>query len=203
MNDVFVHRLVVLSAVLFALPASAEQMFVTDKLVLSVYAEPNPESERIETLETGDTVEVLEHGEDFLRVRLADEREGWVGVSYLTAEPPASIRVRTLEKEHKGATQTLQKQHADQLAQLQKQNTQLQSEVENLKKTATAPSVPAVRPSAPPVTTEPAPARSSPASNRIWIWISLALLTGALGYLAGYQILARRIRNKFGGVKIY
>jgi len=29
------------------------------------------------------------------------------------------------------------------------------------------------------------------------------VLTGALGYASGYQTLARRLRRKFGGLKIY
>jgi hypothetical protein len=36
-----------------------------------------------------------------------------------------------------------------------------------------------------------------------WIWSIAIVLTGALGYASGYQTLARKLRKKFGGLKIY
>jgi SH3-like domain-containing protein len=203
MNDPLVHRLILLSCVLFGSAAIAEQMFVTDKLVLNVYAEPNQESERVATLETGDAIEVLEQAEDFLRVQLSDEREGWVDASYLTKDAPAIVRVRALEKENKTATQAVQKQHAEQRAQFEAENTELKTQVEALQKAA-AVHTPAAAPlqASPPITSEAVHFESI--ANRIWgIWVLLIVAAAGLGYLTGYQTLARRIRNKFGGVKIY
>jgi hypothetical protein len=36
-----------------------------------------------------------------------------------------------------------------------------------------------------------------------WMWLIAVVLTGGLGYVSGYQTLARRLRKKFGGLKIY
>ena len=55
------------------------RLFVSDKLVLNVYSEPEQAGSRVGTIETGDAVDELEGGQGFVRVRLTDGREGWVG----------------------------------------------------------------------------------------------------------------------------
>jgi hypothetical protein len=45
-----------------------------------------------------------------------------------------------------------------------------------------------------------APANSS---GSIWLWLLVVVLAAGLAYAAGYQSLARRIRKKFGGLRIY
>jgi hypothetical protein len=37
----------------------------------------------------------------------------------------------------------------------------------------------------------------------IWLWTLVVVLAAGLAYAAGYQSLARRIRKKFGGLRIY
>jgi uncharacterized protein YgiM (DUF1202 family) len=74
--------------------ASSQSLYVSDKLVLNVYAEPNQGGGRVATIETGDAVEQLERVDNFLRVRLTDGREGWVGANYLSAEPPAIVKTQ-------------------------------------------------------------------------------------------------------------
>jgi len=51
------------------------------------------------------------------------------------------------------------------------------------------------------VSDEPTPATSISAEP--WPWAFAVVLAGALGYATGYQSLARRLRKKFGGLKIY
>ena len=60
------------------------RLFVSEKLVLNVYSEPEQAGSRVGTIETGDAVDELERGEGFVRIRLSDGREGWVGTNYLT-----------------------------------------------------------------------------------------------------------------------
>jgi uncharacterized coiled-coil protein SlyX len=199
------HRGFLLLSILGAVSVRAEQMYVADKLVINVYAEADQASERLTTLETGDRVETLDRTEDFVFVRLSDDREGWVGENYLTTDQPAAIRLRELEGEYKAAAQQAQKKLNEEIAGLQKQNATLQSQLDDLKQKAAAP--PVVPEPAVAATPQPAPAEAHPAARKTsfaWMWAPLALLAGgASGYLLGYQALARRIRNKFGGVKIY
>src|SRR5689334_23309028 len=88
---------------------SVQRLFVSDKLVLNVYAEPDQGSSRIATIETGDAVDELERAENFIRVRLHDGREGWVGSSYLTSDAPAAVQLRELQRQQKSAGQSVDK----------------------------------------------------------------------------------------------
>lgn len=185
--------------------AAAEQVFVDDKLVLNVYSQPDSSSERLATLRSGDAVERLETLDDFALVRLENGLEGWVGASYLTNEAPALVRLRTIEAEHKAATQKARKQFDEQIANLEKQNAELKAQIETLEKAAAA----AAEESEPEPVAEPSPDTAAPpppepaGSKVAWLWLPLALAAGGLGYFAGWQTLARRIRKKFGGLKIY
>ena len=78
------------------------RLFVSDKLVLNVYSEPEQAGSRVATIETGDAVDELERGEGFVRIRLADGQEGWVGSNYLTTDAPAAVQLRDLQRQQKG-----------------------------------------------------------------------------------------------------
>ena len=77
------------------------RLFVSDKLVLNVYSEPEQAGSRVGTIETGDAVDELERGEGFVRIRLSDGREGWVGTNYLTTDAPAAVQLRDLQRQQK------------------------------------------------------------------------------------------------------
>jgi amino acid transporter len=37
----------------------------------------------------------------------------------------------------------------------------------------------------------------------VWLWSLIVVAAAGLAYAAGYQSLARRLRKKFGGLRIY
>jgi Bacterial SH3 domain len=181
------------------------RLFVSDKLVLNVYSEPEQAGSRVATIETGDTVDELERGQGFVRIRLSDGREGWVGSNYLTTDAPAATQLRDLQRQQKGATQAVDKKAAEEIARLKKESEALQAQVKDLKAAAVAAPAPAdegVLEGA-----SPAPQRlaaTAPAnSGSTWLWSFIVVLAAGLAYAAGYQSLARRIRKKFGGLRIY
>jgi SH3 domain protein len=194
---------------------SLPRLFISDKLVLNVYSEPGQGGERVATIETGDAVDELERADAFVRVRLPDGREGWVGANYLTADPPAAVRLRELQREQKTAPPVVDKKSADEIAKLRKQNAALEGEVKALKASTAAPPAQTQRPlgetqSFDALEGEPAEARESALEDpgagavRIVIVAALAALIAAVaGFAAGYHALARRLRRKFGGLKIY
>ena len=49
----------------------------------------------------------------------------------------------------------------------------------------------------------PASAAGSAAAPHRLFWIMLVLLAAVGGFLLGYATLARRIKRKFGGIKVY
>jgi hypothetical protein len=194
----------------------AQQLYVADKLVLNVYAEANQSGGRVATIETGDTVEEIERSEDFVHVRLPDGREGWVGANYLSDQPPAITRLKELQAAKPGvAPASPPKELTDEVARLRKQNASLTSEIAELKKKSSVQSPPVSPASAPPVN-EPSPTTSTvepdePESEPVvvvqrsywWAWTLGLIAAGGVGFFAGYQTLGRRVRERFGGVKVY
>lgn len=188
-------------------------LYVSDKLVLNVYAEPEPGSGRVATIQTGDAVDELERSGNMVRVRLEDGREGWVGANYLTGDAPAAVRLRELQREQKGLAPSPapgpDKKSLEEIARLKKENTTLQGQVNELQSRVTAlgtmaEGAPPETPSEPEVLSEPAELTgTAPSGPPWWTWLIAVVLTGALGYVSGYQTLARRLRRKFGGLKLY
>ncbi len=185
--------------------------YVSDKLVLNVYAEPDSASARVATIETGDAIGEIETSGSYVRVRLSDGREGWVGASYLTAEMPAAARLRELQGGQKAAAAAAEKKAADEIQRLKNEAAALQSQLAELRaagtpKAAEAAPIQATIPAKadehqdePQPTTRPA----TDSRNTAWIW-PLALVGAAgVSFLVGYQALARRIRKRYGGLKIY
>jgi SH3 domain protein len=183
------------------------RLFVSDKLVLNVYSEPEQAGSRVGTIETGDAVDELERGEGFVRIRLPDGREGWVGSNYLTTDAPAAVQLRDLQRQHKSTTQAVDKKAAEEIARLKKESESLQTQLKQLKAAASA-SAPApdddgVLEGASPAPQQLAMVAPANSSGSIWLWLLVVVLAAGLAYAAGYQSLARRIRKKFGGLRIY
>jgi SH3 domain protein len=192
--------------------ASSEPLYVSDKLVLNVYAEANQAGGRVATIETGDAVEELERVDNFVRVRLSDGREGWVGANYLSTQPPAVVQLKQLQT--MSSPPVPSKQSSEELARLQKQNAALSAEITELKRKAMVPALASA-----PIAQESAPAKTESAvepetsadvaplvvveRNLWWAWALAVIAAGAGGFVAGYQTLGRRVRERFGGVKVY
>ncbi len=196
-------------------PASApvpQQRFVSDKLVLNVYSEPVQGSERVATIQTGDAVEELERSDKMVRVRLEDGREGWVGASYLVDDAPAIVRLRELQRQQPtAAAPRIDKAAAEESARLKKENAALRTQNGELQSRVTSLSAAvaereqaqAVETSMPDTTMEAASLASAAPSGGVFGWVAAIMFVGAVSYASGYQTLARKLRKKFGGLKIY
>lgn len=185
-----------------------QQRFVSDKLVLNVYAEPEQGSTRVATIQTGDAVQELERSGTQVRVRLDDGREGWVGANYLVADAPAIVRLRELQRQQSAAAPAprTDKASIEEIAQLKKQNAALLKQVSDLQSRAAAPPAKTEQPVEPervaPLVESAAFAGTTPRDGIIG-WVFAVMLVGAASFVGGYQTLARRLRKKFGGLKIY
>lgn len=109
----------------FAASGFAESMYVTDVIKLTLRSGPSTEYKILAVLESGQQVEVLEPGEEWSLVRLANEKEGYMLSRYLIAEPTNNVRLEQLQAKHKALT--------EQAATLLEENTQLREENQNLK----------------------------------------------------------------------
>lgn len=184
------------------------QRFVSDKLVLNVYSEPVQGSARVATIQTGDAVEELERSDKMVRVRLEDGREGWVGANYLVDAAPAIVRLRELQRQQPGARPRIDKAAAEENARLKKENAALRGQLGELQSRVTSLSEAAAEReeanhTAPETTPQTANLASATPHGGVLGWLVAMTVVGAIGFASGYQTLARRLRKKFGGLKIY
>lgn len=172
-----------------ARPASIA--YVSDELVLNVYAEENTQGQRLATLHSGASVETLSINGEYTQVRLADGTTGWVKSAYLTANEPASLRVKQLEEELErtraispGLAEAAARSQIDRLSrELALKQAQLDA-AHNASANGT--NVHAMAP------------------NSTVAFVGGALLLGlAGGFWFGYATLARRVKRKFGGIRVY
>ena len=123
-------RIVYVGIVLMCFSANglAESMYVTDLLKLTLRSGPSTEHKILSVVESGYQVEMLEPGEDWSLVRIADGKEGYVLTRYLVPEPTHNVRLEKLQTKHKALVQ--------QAATLLEENTRFRNEGKKLKATS-------------------------------------------------------------------
>lgn len=102
----------ILICIIFIFPAiaSAETLYVTDQIVITVRRGASNEHAIIKTIKTDTPLEVLEHveGGKYAKVRLTSGEEGYVLVQYLTDNIPKTQIISRLEKEVEKLRNTLE-----------------------------------------------------------------------------------------------
>ncbi|QMU62026.1 MAG: TIGR04211 family SH3 domain-containing protein [Gammaproteobacteria bacterium] len=78
-----------------------EFAYVTDSLQLRVYSKPSAESELLQTIASGDSVEVFSTQDGFSRVSIYDGTEGWVKSAFLVEEPPDKLLYYSVSEKNK------------------------------------------------------------------------------------------------------
>jgi hypothetical protein len=202
--------LCLLALMLTAPAVRADPTYVIEQLVVSVTSTPDAEGERIGQVKSGDKLELLEREADETHVRLPNGKDGWVKSSYLTADPPLQTRLteRTAEVEKL-------KQDADKLRQ---QDDKLKQDVSRLESQLAASRVArtATSDSPPPPATSESPPLPAPLHDTVFLrppvhpgdtpWLLLLGSSAVMllvGFAAGWRTLDRRIRRKYGGLRIY
>ncbi len=210
------RALLLLPALAAASAIHAETLYVIEQLVVNVNSAPDATGERIANIKSGDAVEVLDRQGEQIHVRLANGTDGWIRKSYLSADEPAKVRLgeRTAEVEK-----------------LKGDVTRLEGELAAAKgaphgkpggdATNTVAGGPAAPASAPTSASGPASAGSSAAeppaheppyfmtppdspARPVWHWaLGSFVVALGLGFALGWQVLDRRIRRKYGGLRIY
>lgn len=182
----------------------AEPLYVIEQLVIGVTSEPDGQGSRVSTIRSGDRVEVIQREDDQVQVRLASGEEGWVKASYLSDDPPLRQRLeeRTLE-----------------LEKIRQRNTQLEAELARAREgsTASAPAAPTrevARPVSAPIVSPSPVVKETPViagfpkvstePRPVWHWVVGCGSAGLIaGFILGWRSLDRRIRRKYGGLRIY
>jgi hypothetical protein len=187
--------------------AHAEPVYVIEQLVVSVTSAPGGEGDRVATIKSGDRLELLERQSDEAHVRLPSGAEGWIKASYLSSDQPLQRRLteRTAE-----------------LEKLKLDVNRLEAELAAARAGSAAHPAAAAPPADPSPTTVsaggPDTAQASPGirdvsgflttpelpSPPLWEWVlGTAAVMLLLGFTLGWRMLDRRIRRKFGGLRIY
>jgi uncharacterized protein YgiM (DUF1202 family) len=197
-----VRLLAALLLALLSIKGVAATAYVSDELVLGVYAEENNQGQRLATLHSGTSVETLAQNGDFTQVRLIDGTTGWVKSAFLTAKEPAVVRVKQLEEEldqSRATTPALAEAAArSEVERLKLELAAKQSELDAARASGSAPVASSSPKSGPLAAIQAAAAPRWPMIAGIAVAIGLAC-----GYWLGYATLARRVRQKFGGIKVY
>lgn len=191
--------LIALSLTLLTARVTATTAYVSDELVLGVYSEQNNQGQRLTTLHSGAKVETLAVNGDFTQVRLSDGTTGWVKSAYLTTQEPAVVRIKQLQDEldrSRATTPALAEAAArSELEQLKRELAAKQGESVAANATLSLSGSSAV--------VAGAGMQRAAASARAWIEVAATLAALIVGFCLGYATLARRIRHKYGGLKVY
>lgn len=192
----------IVAAVALASPVfGADTTYVTDQLVVSVTSTSDAESERVAQVKSGDKLEVVEREGDQTHVKLATGKDGWLKSSYLTTDPPVQTRLteRTAEV---GKLKQEGERLEQQTAKLKQDVSRLDGELAAAKAAHSA--------------TSDSPAPPAPVHDTVFLrdpdresttaWpvlLGVAAVMLLVGFVAGWKTLDRKIRRKYGGLKIY
>jgi Bacterial SH3 domain len=223
--------LLLLPALAAASAIHAETLYVVEQLVVNVNSAPDASGERIANIKSGDAVEVLDRQGDQIHVHLANGTEGWVKKSYLSAEEPLHVRLSARTAEVEKLKQDVTRLEGELAAAKTASHGKLGGVAQTISAPGSAtpaatPAAPASTPtSAPTSASEPSsspttvesgvaeqPAHEPPyfmtppdsPSRPVWHWALASFVVAlGLGFALGWQVLDRRIRRKYGGLRIY
>jgi SH3 domain protein len=172
-------------AALAAAPVLAETVYVDDTLRVGVRRNANSTETPLKVVITGAKLEVLERGNDYLRVRTPDGVEGWVGAMYVTSTPPARYQLEQLRTENAQLKEKLASRQADAAAEV---TTPLVQELETLRSQYQA------------MQSEYTNQRGSSLAG----WVSAALLIALFvgGFFLGKRHERERVVRRFNGLEI-
>ena len=78
----------------------AETVYVGDEIKLTLRSGPGTDRKILEIVSTGEKMELLEDGEEWVFVRLGNAKEGWVLKRYLSKAKPSRLVLEELQKNH-------------------------------------------------------------------------------------------------------
>jgi len=84
---------------MLAVQAGAETRYVSDRLIVTLREGPGSEFAVLKTLRTGDAMELLSEGPEYLQVKDSEGVEGYIQKQYVVAETPKALVIEGLEKD--------------------------------------------------------------------------------------------------------
>ena len=96
--------LIVCWSMLLNATAWAERVYISENIKLPVRQGAGNNNKIIDTLTSGDQVEVVQKGDDWSKIRFKDGKEGWAPSRFLTTLMPCSAELRLLENKYEALT---------------------------------------------------------------------------------------------------
>ncbi|PLX40653.1 MAG: TIGR04211 family SH3 domain-containing protein [Deltaproteobacteria bacterium] len=87
--------------------AYADTIYIRDLVLVNLREAPQENAPSIRLLRTGDSLELLEAGQVFQKVRTENGEVGWVPTQYTVSEAPAAFRLARVERELSSAKAAL------------------------------------------------------------------------------------------------
>ena len=222
------RALLLLPALAATCAVHAETQYVIEQLVVNVNSAPDSTGQRVATIKSGEAVEVLDKQGDQMHVHLPNGTEGWVRKSYLSTEEPLQHRLNERNAEVEKLKQDVARLQGELTtakasaggargggAQANTNpgagaaaNVTAPTSAAGTKSRAGTASVADQTNTPPPdtATGEPAYFMTPPETpaRPVWHWTVLTFVIAlGLGFVLGWQMLDRRIRKKYGGLRIY
>lgn len=204
----------------FSTPLFAQEFaYVTDSLQLRVYSSASADSDVLQTIDSGDSLEVLATQDGFSQVTTYDGTVGWVKSAFLVEEPPAKLLYYSVSEKNKEleaeieslkngvqdiATITNNESETNKISELQialakeqEINQKLQEQIADSGSTQTIK-----------VTTASSPSRVGVSKirldyeNKKWILIGLPLGLIIAGFLLGVKLSSWRMKKRLHGFSL-
>ena len=188
-------------------------------MVVSIASAPGPDGERIGQVKSGDKLELIEREGDEAHVRLANGKEGWIKASYLSTEEPLQHRLTERTAEVEKLKQDMGRLES-QLAAARVAHNVASAPVLTPRSApraaagTAAPDTPTE--TIPPAVSEALSGGSTPIRETVFLrsperpgrtpWplvLGTSLVMLLAGFVLGWKTLDRRIRQKYGGLRIY
>lgn len=101
-NHLVIAAVVLIFTAPFYCPLHAQEFaYVTDSLQLRVYSSASASSEVLQSIDSGDSVEVFVTENGFSKVTTYDGTVGWVKSAFLVADPPAKLLYYSVGEQNK------------------------------------------------------------------------------------------------------
>ena len=199
-------------------PTAGQKAYVSDRLNLGLYMQPDPTATPVKSLPSGMQVQILETRDAFVRIRMVDGNEGWARAEFITTEPPAKVLLQQVSRERdqlreqlnaeSGSEQQLAEQltHARQkIQQLEQQLANPQSFEENVKASDTRyqQAQQRIQELERQLANRAAGKRSDNIALKILGLLATLLLSIGLGAVLGARWLGTRVRRRFNGLKVW
>ena len=177
--------------------AAEDTVFVTDELRLGLFPDETTDGRPSRMLTSGDELRILERALRSVRVRTEAGDEGWVKTGYVVTEPPARRRIQPLEAENQELIQALDALRT-RTSSMEQQLTGLTRELEQARQGIVE--LPELQREV--GTLRQALDAQAHSVHSNWL-IAAAIAAFVAGCAAGYYWLDRRVRKRFGGLRVY